>query len=158
MLPAKNKTHVVNASLHYGFTLIEVLIVIMIAGIIAAIAYPSYRSAVTKSKRAEGKAALMQLMQQQERYFSQNTSYVGFSSTSANPDGKKFKWYSADMPSSSAYELSATACQNETIQNCVILTAKPGTVQVNSSYVDEECGNLTFTSTGVKSADGKNCW
>jgi type IV pilus assembly protein PilE len=141
-----------------GFTLIEVLILVVIVAIFATIALPSYRSAMTKTKRAEGRAALMQLMQQQEHYYSQNTSYVEFSSTSNSPDGKKFRWYSADKPLTSAYELSASACPNETIQNCVKLTAKPGTIKVNSSYVDTDCGNLTFTSAGVKSADGKNCW
>ena len=141
-----------------GFTLIEVLTVVVIVGIFAAVAYPSYLSSVRKTKRVEGKAALMQIMQQQERYYSQNNTYIAFTPASTNQNEKYFKWYSADKPSSSSYEMSAEACPDEAIQTCVKVTAKPGTIKVNSAYTDSDCGNLTFTSTGVKSADGKNCW
>lgn len=142
----------------YGFTLIETMIVIVVVGIFATIAYPSYQSAVRKAKRAEGRAALMQIMQQQERYYSQNTTYIAFTSASINANEKYFKWHSADTPKASAYEISGDACQNETIQTCIKLVARPGTEKVDSSYTDAECGTLTFTSSGMKSADAKNCW
>jgi type IV pilus assembly protein PilE len=141
-----------------GFMLIEVLTVVIIVGILALIAYPSYQSAIRKAKRAEGRAALMQLMQQQERYYSQNTTYIAFTSVSTNVNEKYFKWYSADHPKTSAYEISGDACPNETILTCVKLTAKPGTENVDAAYKDAECGTLTFTSSGVKSADANNCW
>ncbi|MGZ3158014.1 MAG: type IV pilin protein [Burkholderiaceae bacterium] len=153
-----SRTHDNTIRSSHGFTFIEVMIVVVIAGILAMIAYPSYQSAVRKAKRAEGRSALMQLMQQQERYYSQNTSYIAFTSASTNANEKYFKWYSADSPAASAYEIRAEACSNETIRTCVRLTAKPGTEKVDSSYMDAECGSLTFTSTGIKSADGKNCW
>jgi type IV pilus assembly protein PilE len=138
--------------------LIEVLIVMLIIGIFAGIAYPSYQYAITKAKRAEGKAALMALMQQEERYFSQNTTYVEFTSASSGPDEKRFKWFSGESAPTSAYELSAGKCADASLQSCIKLTAKPGTPKVNSSFTDKECGTLTFTSTGVKSADAKKCW
>lgn len=141
-----------------GFTLIEMMVALAIAGILATFACSSYLSSIKKAKRAEGRAALMQLMQQQERYYSQHTTYIAFNSGSAGRDEKYFKWYSADSPSSSSYEISAEACANETIQTCVKLIAKPGTEKVNSSYQDAECGNLKLSSTGEKSADGENCW
>ncbi|MFM1989992.1 MAG: hypothetical protein RJA99_2949 [Pseudomonadota bacterium] len=43
---------------HRGFTLIEVLVVVVILGIVAAIAVPNYRDQVARSRRAEAKAAL----------------------------------------------------------------------------------------------------
>jgi type IV pilus assembly protein PilE len=158
MRPIANKKIGKSACAHNGFTLIEILVVAVIIGIFAAIAVPSYRYAITKAKRAEGTAALMELMQQQERYYSQNTTYVEFTSASTALDEKKFKWYSGETASNSAYELSAGKCADESIQSCIKLTAEPGTPKVNSSFTDKECGNLTFTSTGVKSADAKNCW
>jgi type IV pilus assembly protein PilE len=50
-----------------GFTLIEVMIVVAIVGILAAVAYPSYQDHVRKSRRAEAQSALMGLAAAMER-------------------------------------------------------------------------------------------
>ncbi|MBU2706510.1 prepilin-type N-terminal cleavage/methylation domain-containing protein [Zooshikella marina] len=54
-----------------GFSLIELLIVIAIIGIIAAIAYPSYQDHVTRTRRADAQAALMQMSQAMERAYTE---------------------------------------------------------------------------------------
>lgn len=141
-----------------GFTLIELMIAVAVAAILAGIAYPSYIEHVRKAKRTEGKVALLQLLQQQERFYSQRGSYIAFSSSSVDEDEKRFKWYSGETEKSSAYEIVGDACQGETIKNCVLLTAKPGTSKVDTNFKDSACGNLTITSTGIKGADGDNCW
>ena len=138
-----------------GFTLIELMIAVAVAAILAGIAYPSYIEHVRKAKRTEGKVALLQ---QQERFYSQRGSYIAFSSSSVDEDEKRFKWYSGETEKSSAYEIVGDACQGETIKNCVLLTAKPGTSKVDTNFKDSACGNLTITSTGIKGADGDNCW
>ncbi|RZM02652.1 MAG: type IV pilin protein, partial [Variovorax sp.] len=61
-----------------GFTLIELMIVVAIVGILATIAYPSYRESVLKGRRAEARTALLELMQQQERYMTQRGAYLNF--------------------------------------------------------------------------------
>lgn len=143
-----------------GFTLIELLIALAIAVILATLAYPTYVESVRKTKRAEGRTALMQLMQQEERYYSQSNRYIAFSSASTEANEKKFKWYSGDSAVSSSYEISAAACSDDVIQNCVLLTAKPGTDKVNKAYKDPACGTLTLSSTGTKKASGAapHCW
>jgi type IV pilus assembly protein PilE len=143
---------------YQGFSLIEVMVVVAIVAILAAVAYPSYQESVRKTKRAEGRAALMQLMQQQERYYSQKSSYIAFSSSSIDPIEKQFKWHSGDSPRKSAYEISASECEGDTIDNCVVLTARPGTRNVDSGYTDAKCGTLGLSSTGRKTPDGNDCW
>jgi type IV pilus assembly protein PilE len=140
----------------HGFSLIELMVVVVIVAILAAIEYPLYQESVRKARRAEGRAALMEVMQQQERYYSQNGTYIVFSAATANG----YKWYSSNSAAASSYEISATACNDESIQNCVLLTAKPGTQNVNANYKDDPCGNLTLASSGEKAAAGSaaGCW
>jgi type IV pilus assembly protein PilE len=144
--------------IYRGFSLIEVMIVVAIVCIIATIGYPSYQESVRKAKRAEGRAALMQLMQQQERYYSQHSSYVAFSFGSVNPNADQFRWHSGDSAKKSAYEIHGEACAGESIANCVVLTARPGTANVDTGYTDPRCRRLMLSSTGRKTADGNDCW
>lgn len=60
-----------------GMTLIEVMVVVVIVGILAAIAYPSYLNQVRTSRRADAQQALMSLASAMERHHSQNLSYAG---------------------------------------------------------------------------------
>jgi type IV pilus assembly protein PilE len=50
-----------------GVTLLELMIVVMIVGILAAIAYPSYQGSVRKARRADGEAALLAVQLAQEK-------------------------------------------------------------------------------------------
>lgn len=137
---------------HYGFTLIELLIALAIVGIIATIAYPSYQGSILKTRRAEGKAALMQVMMAQERYYSQNNTYMAFK---ADPNETTFKWFSGETGKASFYALSAHACLGTSIQDCVVVSATPGGEFVNTSFHDTVCQTLTLNSRGQKGAAGK---
>lgn len=141
-----------------GFTMIELMAALAIIAILSAIAYPSYRESIRKGKRAEAQAALMQLMQQQERYYSHHNGYIAFSSVSTGEAEKKFKWFSGNSAVGSAYEISGSACPDDSIENCVLLTARPGTSRVDPGYTDPQCGTLTVDSTGAKGADSAHCW
>ncbi|MBT8099290.1 MAG: prepilin-type N-terminal cleavage/methylation domain-containing protein [Gammaproteobacteria bacterium] len=59
-----------------GVTLVELMIVVIVVGILAAFAYPNYRDYLSRSKRNEAKAALLQIATNQERWYLNNNSYT----------------------------------------------------------------------------------
>ena len=60
-----------------GFTLIELMIALAVAAILASVAYPSYLSQVAKGRRADGKQALVELAQRLERLYTERGTYAG---------------------------------------------------------------------------------
>ena len=142
---------------HRGFTLLELMIVVAIVGILVSIAYPSYVDSVRKGKRAEGRAALADLLQQQERYMTQNNTYYEFSNTkgTTNPTTVPFKTFSGDNSATGAYYLSAEVCAVDSpITECVMVRAEP-------KMPDPEAGALVILSTGTKTCTGTKktvCW
>lgn len=141
-----------------GFSFVELMAVLIVIALLALVAYPSYVEAVRKGKRTEGRAALAQLMQQQELFYSRHNTYIVFSRESTDDEQKRFKWFSGTVPKKSAYEISGNACENETIQDCVVIIAKPGTENVDVNYRDALCGTFTLSSAGAKSAGDPECW
>ena len=120
---------------HKGFTLLEVMIAAAIIAILAAIAYPSYQNQTQRSRRADGQAMLLEILQAQERYYTANMSYV----TDLTLLG-----YANPTPSNEGYyNISAAACSGTTIDDCVELTAT-----ALGSQIDD--GNLTYSSRGLK--------
>lgn len=135
-----------------GFTLIEMLITVAIVGILGAIAYPAYTDSVRKGKRAEGRAALSDFMQQQERYFTQTGAYLA---VSAGATGVALKTFSGDSTEHAAYKLGAEACASGvSLRECVRAFAVP-------QFTDPDAGTLRMASTGAKDCTGSNpsvCW
>lgn len=59
-----------------GITLIELMIVIVVLSVIVTVAIPNYREFAARAKRAEAKAALLQIATNQERHYLQNSTYT----------------------------------------------------------------------------------
>ena len=70
-----------------GFTLIELMIVVVIIGILAAIAFPSYSRYVDRAAIADGRSALLAAAQQMERCFTRNDTYVGCVTRTVSDEG-----------------------------------------------------------------------
>lgn len=130
-----------------GFTLLELMITCLIVALLAAIAIPSYVSAMQQSRRSDATSALTGAAGQMERYFTEQGTYatatLGSSSTSVYPSTSQNGYYNLSLTN-----LTATS---------YTLNAAPTGVQA-----DDPCGSYTYTDQGVKGVTGSpgvaNCW
>ena len=143
-----------------GFSMIELMIVVVVLSVMASMFYPAFQQYVVRSRRAEAQAMLQRLMAQQERYYTQHNSYVAFSARASDPEAALFTWWSGRSAPVSAYELEGKACEGELIADCVQLIATPGTSAVDAQFKDPACGTLILKSTGQHLATGPaaRCW
>ena len=105
----------VKPKLQRGFTLIELMIVIVVIGVLVAIGLPSYNNSVTRSVRADAQSALMGFAQAMERHFQQNYSYeaaaTGGNDTGA-PDPTIFPSQAPIEGNNPSYDLIITAADD----------------------------------------------
>lgn len=165
----------INKQIHQqGFTLIELMIVVAIVAILAAISLPSYTDYVVKTNRSDAKVALMKYAQMQESYFVQNMSYAKDLTTSEGGLG-----LGASITSEEGLYTITIEDDGELPDGCdgvagagktpctgFTLTAKPvpGGRQAN----DNHCKSFTINHLGVRLAktssealsvdQGKFCW
>jgi type IV pilus assembly protein PilE len=138
-----------------GHILVELLVLLLILAVLAAAATQGWQHLVRRQQRAEGKAALLQVMQQQERHFSRYGRYQAFDAAAPGP----FRWHSGPTPAESAYAISAVACAGMPLASCVTAQAHPGGAGVKPRQGDPACGVLRLDSRGLQQADGgAACW
>jgi len=146
-----------------GFTLIELVIAMVIASILAAIAIPSYNSYIMKSRRTEAKSALLNLASLEERFYSTNNTYsalptdlgytagpgVAFPVGSGYYNIQPITVTAAVPPANSA---SAGTPATYTIQALPVATM--------SQAHDAGCTSFTISSGGVQTSAGTSttCW
>jgi type IV pilus assembly protein PilE len=138
-----------------GFTLIEVMIVVAIIGILAAIAYPSYRDQMIKSRRAEGKATLVAVAQAVEKC---RTLYGRYDSPGAAPydcaAAQQTTGANFVESENGFYRVTSTAIARTTFT----LQAAPQQAQ----QADALCGNLTLDQASRRGMSGTgtlaDCW
>lgn len=129
----------------HGFTLIELMVVLAIVAILATIAYPSYEEQMIKTRRAEGRAAMLEVATRLERCFTRFNAYSNAVCSGA-----------ASMRSENGYyQVSASVITATSFS----LQAEPQLAQVG----DTKCGTLTLTSVGVRGQTGTppagyRCW
>lgn len=133
-----------------GFTLIELMIVVAIIGILAAIAYPSYQQYVLRANRSEAQAILSETAQLMERRFTTCGTY-GTNATCATAAAPT----SAVQPvgatgSAIRYNIDFSAGPSAT---AFTLRAAPTTAQASDT-----CGTLTLSNIGIQTPTTAGCW
>lgn len=123
-----------------GFTLVELMIAVVVAGILAAVAYPAFTSFLQRGRRADAMAVLTTIVQEQERYRSNRSSYA----SDFGDDGLKI-----DVSSISKYYTVSMAGVGATpsfVSGYVVTaTAKDGTSQAR----DSKCFTLSIQLQGA---------
>ena len=151
---ANNTISFKRKSYSMGFTLIELMIVVVLIAILAAIAYPSFIDSVRKGRRADAQTGLMEAAHKLENFYARNATYtedltqVGYGNAG---------WNNVSAGSNTVYYQIRVQPGGCNIANCFILETQSQGDQVNdavSTFTLRSTGAKTMVENGVT----KNGW
>ena len=127
-----------------GFTLVELLITLAIVGILAGIAYPSYRDQVERTRRADAQAVLMQAAQYMERVYTEAGCYNDNAGTcDATTETFALPYSKSPIDGTATYYAVALSA----------LTRSTFTLRATPQGSEAGAGILELTSTGRRGWD-----
>lgn len=141
-----------------GFTLIELMIVIVVVGVLAAIAIPAYQGYVEQARRADAKAGLLSLQLTQEKFRANCPFYaanIGINTVCGANAGGSTLVHDTNSPDGH-YNLSITAASGATFT--LTATRVAGGKQAS----DTKCGDFSINQDNVQTVTGSlsadECW
>jgi type IV pilus assembly protein PilE len=145
-----------------GFTLVEVMIVVVVIAILAAIAFPSYQESIRKSRRAEAKSALLQAAQILERCFTEFNSYIDPRCDALIDAGGAFIDPTSDVAPFNGEGYYSITDVGATL-TAVTYTLRATPTAIGGQDNDTICTSFELDHTGKKESNGAgndnaNCW
>ncbi|MFT5482267.1 MAG: type IV pilus assembly protein PilE [Halieaceae bacterium] len=138
---------------HKGFTLVELMIVVVIVGILAGIALPAYTNFITKARRSDALDALMNLQSLQEKYRGSNPRYAASLTSLGYSGTTSFEgYYTMSIGSTSAIEYTVTAVAVST------KSQKDDTGCTSMSIGVNAANPRGLRSPSYSAGDATNCW
>jgi type IV pilus assembly protein PilE len=134
-----------------GFTLIELIVVMVIIAILAAVAIPNYTEYVQRGRRQEAKAVLLQVVQWQERLRTQTNSYA--TATAQLPPA----FQTVNINGAAAYNITIDTAPAPTA-NAYALTATRAGVMANDPCGDFRLNNLNVRTLANNTRTVEQCW
>ncbi len=123
-----------------GVTLLELMIVVVILGILTAIAYPSYRQFIERAKRTEARALLLRIAVDQERFYLQNNTFGTMAQLQYDdPQITDSDAYSVTITTNNASNFSVTATYQlggEEADKCLTFTLDGRGTKTSLPYTD----------------------
>jgi type IV pilus assembly protein PilE len=142
-----------------GFTLIELMIVVVIVAILAAIAIPIYQRQIMESRRTSAKSALLDVASREEKYFSTNNAYTADLATLGYQGTGATITVPNNIPASDYYTIAVNLTGATTASTNFTATATP---IAGSTQASDVCDIYTITDLGVQGNQGGSqttgCW
>ncbi len=136
-----------------GFTLMELMIVVAIIAILAAIAVPIYQDQVAQARRTDAEGALSSFANAMERYYTENNTYLGAAQGTSSPFTG-----SAHAPVATVFASQAPLDSATKYYNLVIYTLQPNSYELRATPIGIQAGDgfLDLFSNGQRGWDKNN--
>jgi len=147
-----------------GFTLVELMIVVVVIAILASVAIPSYSGYVTDARRQGAAQEMLTIASRQEQHFLDNKAYattltqLGYSAQPIGTDENGAYVGATDASAMYTFAITSTTATTSGTIRAYTVSAIPKGSQLSR---DSECGTLTLNEAGVRTAGGASnpeCW
>ncbi len=103
-----------------GFSLIELMVVLVVIGILASVAIPSYNRNIQSGYRSDAIGVIQEILSAQERFYTDELTYTKTLKTLGLQVNSSGQYETRDV----RYKIEAQSCSGYTLKECVEIVAK----------------------------------